>query len=115
MHRPVTGCKRGPCRTWWRARWWTRSMRTFLCEAGLSAVRALGGAGAPPLVPGMHRFLNAAPAGALGSGGHPLWGLDEVAHFQAGSQAPLMDGALQLTGKGSARHSTAALRPSCTP
>ena len=39
------------------------SARTFLGEAALPAVRALNGAGAPALLPAMHRILN--PESAL--------------------------------------------------
>ena len=41
------------------------SARDFLSEAALPAVRALNRAGAPPLLPGMHRIVNAVNPGLI--------------------------------------------------
>ena len=43
----------------------TGSARAFLSEAALPAVRALNGAGAPTLLPAMHRIVNAAQLGVI--------------------------------------------------
>ena len=43
----------------------TGSARTFLSEAALPAVCALNGAGAPTLLPAMHRIVNAARPGLI--------------------------------------------------
>ena len=43
------------------------SARTFLGEATLPAVRALSGAGAPALLPTMHRIVNHVRPGPLGA------------------------------------------------
>ena len=42
------------------------STRTFLGEAALPVVRALNGAGAPALLPAMHRKVNAVRPGLVG-------------------------------------------------
>ena len=41
------------------------SARAFLSEAALPAVRALNGAGAPTLLPAMHRIVNAVRPGLI--------------------------------------------------
>ena len=44
----------------------TGSARAFLNETALPAVRALNGAGAPTLLPAMHRIVNAFQLGLIG-------------------------------------------------
>ena len=44
----------------------TGSARAFLNETALPAVRALNGAGAPTLLPAMHRIVNAIQPGLIG-------------------------------------------------
>ena len=41
------------------------SARAFLSETALPAVRALNGAGAPALLPAMHRIVNAVQPGLI--------------------------------------------------
>ena len=41
------------------------SARAFLGEAALPVIRALNGAGAPTLLPGMHRIVNAVQPGLI--------------------------------------------------
>ena len=43
----------------------TGSARAFLNETALTAVRALNGAGAPTLLPAMHRIVNAIQPGLI--------------------------------------------------
>ena len=57
----------------------TGSARAFLNETALPAVRALNKAGAPTLLPAMHRIVNAVQPGAHQPGGGPLRALDGVA------------------------------------
>ena len=96
------------------------SARAFLNETALPAVRALNGAGAPTLLPAMHRIVNAiqpglispgrpstgtfllcgsqlsgglpGPAGAHQPGGGPLRALDGVARVQSVGPAPVHGG-----------------------
>ena len=55
------------------------SARAFLNKTALPAVRALNGAGAPTLVPAMHRIVNTVQPGAHQPRGGPLRALDGVA------------------------------------
>ena len=90
----------------------TGSGRAFLNEAALPDVRALNGAGAPTLLPAMHRIVNAARPGLISP---------EAALYGHWSGWPLsMGDTLRLTGAGSAMffHSSAsallhALRTRC--
>ena len=98
----------------------TGSARAFLSEAALPAVRALNGAGAPTLLPAMHRIVNAAQLG-LSSPEAPLYGHWMEWRTSNRSGRPLsMGDTLRLTGAGSAMslHSSApallhALRTCC--
>ena len=80
----------------------TGSARAFLNETALPAVRALNGAGAPTLLPAMHRIVNAVQPGLISPEaalyGHWMeWGESNR------SGRPLsMGDTLQLTGAGSA-------------
>ena len=98
----------------------TGSARTFLSEAALPAVRALNGAGAPTLLPAMHRIVNAVQSGLISPEatlcGHWIeWRTSD----QSGRPLSMGD-TLRLTGAGSdtSSHSSApallhALRTRC--
>ena len=78
------------------------SARTFLGEAALPAVRALNGAGAPTLLPAMHRMVNAVRPGLLGPEA-ALYGHWMEWRTSNRSGRPLsMGDTLRLTGAGSA-------------
>ena len=78
------------------------SARACLSEAALPAVRALNGAGAPALLPAMHRIVNAVQPG-LNSPEAALYGHWMVWRESNWSGRPLSLGdTLQLTGTGSA-------------
>ena len=80
----------------------TGSARAFLNETALPAVRALNGAGAPTLLPAMHRIVNAVQPG-LFSPEAALYGHWMEWHESNRSGQPLsMGDTLQLTGAGSA-------------
>ena len=68
------------------------SARAFLNETALPAVRALNRAGAPTLLPAMHRIVNAVRPGAHQPGGGPLQALDGVARVQSVGPAPVHGG-----------------------
>ena len=96
------------------------SARAFLSEAVLPAVRALNGAGAPTLLPAMHRIANAVQPQLI-SPEAALYGNWMAWHTSNRSGQPLsMGDNLRLTGAGSAMslHSSApallhALRTRC--
>ena len=78
------------------------SARAFLNETALPAVRALNGAGAPTLLPAMHRIVNAVQPGLI-SPGAALYGHWMEWHESNRSGRPLsMGDTLQLTGAESA-------------
>ena len=80
----------------------TGSARTFLNETALPAVRALNGAGAPTLLPAMHRIVNAVQPELI-SPEAALYGHWMEWHESNRSGWPLsMGDTLQLTGAGSA-------------
>ena len=80
----------------------TGSARTFLNETALPAVRGLNGAGAPTLLPGMHRIVNTVQPGLI-SPEAALYGHWMEWHESNRSGRPLsMGDTLQLTGAGSA-------------
>ena len=80
----------------------TGSARDFLNETALPAVRALNGAGAPMLLPAMHRIVNAVQPGLISSEA-ALYGHWMELHESNRSGRPLsMGDTLQLTGAGSA-------------
>ena len=80
----------------------TGSARAFLNETALPAVRALNGAGAPTLLPAMHRIVNAIQPGLIGPEA-ALYGHWMEWRESNRSGRPLsMGGTLRLTGAGSA-------------
>ena len=80
----------------------TGSARAFLDETALPAVRALNGAGAPKLLPAMHRIVNTVRPGLI-SPEAALYGHRMEWHESNRSGRPLsMGDTLQLTGAGSA-------------
>ena len=80
----------------------TGSARAFLNETALPAVRALNGAGAPTLLPAMHRILNAVQPGLI-SPEVALYGRWMEWRESNRSGRPLsMGDTLRLTGAGSA-------------
>ena len=80
----------------------TGSARAFLNETALPAVRALNGAGAPTLLPAMHRIVNAIQLGLI-SPEAALYGHWMEWHESNRSGRPLsMGDTLRLTGAGSA-------------
>ena len=80
----------------------TGSARAFLNETALSAVRALNAAGAPTLLPAMHRIVNAVLPGLI-SPEAALYGHWMEWRESTWSGRPLsMGDTLQLTGAGSA-------------
>ena len=80
----------------------TGSARAFLNETALPAVRALNGAGAPTLLPAMHRIVNAVQLGLI-SPEAALYGHWMEWHESNRSGRPLsMGDTLRLTGAGSA-------------
>ena len=80
----------------------TGSARAFLNKTALPAVRALNGAGAPTLLPAMHRIVNTVHPGLISTQAALYWHWMEW-HESTGSGRPLsMGDTLQLTGAGSA-------------
>ena len=80
----------------------TGSARAFLNETALPAIRALKGAGAPTLLPAMHRILNAIQPGLIGPVA-ALYGHWMEWRESNRSGRPLsMGDTLRLTGAGSA-------------
>ena len=89
----------------------TGSARAFLNETALPAVRALNEAGAPTLLPAMHRIVNAVRPGLI-SPEAALYGHWMEWRESNGSGRPLsMGDTLRLTGAGSAM----SLRSSAPP
>ena len=79
----------------------TGSARAFLNETALPAVRAVNGAGAPTLLPAMHRIVNAVQPGLI-SPEAALYGHWMEWHESHRSGRPLSMGfTRQLTGAGS--------------
>ena len=80
----------------------TGSPRAFLNETAPSAVRAMNGAGAPTLLPAMHRIVNAVQPGLISLEaalyGHPM----EWCESNRSGRPLSMGDTLQLTGAGSA-------------
>ena len=80
----------------------TGSARAFLNETALPAVRALNGAGAPTLLPAMHRIVNAVQPGLISTQaalyGHRM----EWREPNRSGQPLSMGDTLRLTGAGSA-------------
>ena len=90
----------------------TGSARAFLNETALPAVRALNGAGAPTLLPTMHRIVNAVQAGLIGPEAALYGPWMEWLESNRLGQPLSMGDTLWLTGAGSAmsvRSSTPAL------
>ena len=80
----------------------TGSARAFVNQTALPAVRALNGAGAPTLLPAMHRIVNAIQPGLI-SPEAALWGHWMEWHESNWSGRPLsMGDTLRLTAAGSA-------------
>ena len=80
----------------------TGSARAFLNETALPAVRALNGAGAPTLLPAMHRIVNAVQPGLISTDA-ALYGHWMEWRESNRSGRPLsMGDTLRLTGAGSA-------------
>ena len=80
----------------------TGSARAFLNETALPAVRALNGAGAPTLLPAMHRIVNAIQPGLINPEA-ALYGHWMEWRESNRSGRPLsMGDTLRLTGAGSA-------------
>ena len=80
----------------------TGSARAFLNETALQAVRALSGAGAPTLLPAMHRIVNTIQLGLIGPEA-ALYGHWMEWRKSNRSGRPLsMGDTLRLTGAGSA-------------
>ena len=91
------------------------STRTFLGEAALLAVRALNWAGAPTLLPAMHRIVNAVRPGLIGHEA-ALYGYWMEWRTSTRSGRPLsMGDTLRVTGQGQPLATTAAPQPCCTP
>ena len=65
------------------------SMRAFLSDAALSAIRALNGGGSPHAAPENIPGGECRAPATRGSPDGPLWVLDEVAHLQPVSSAPV--------------------------
>ena len=96
------------------------SARAFLSEAALPAVRALNGAGAPTLLPAMHRIVNAVRPGPISPEAAPYGHWMEWRTSNRSGRPLSMGDTLRLTGAGSAMslHSSApallhALRMRC--
>ena len=89
----------------------TDSARAFLNETAHPAVRALNRAGAPTLLPAMHRIVNAIQPGAHQPGGGPLRELDRVARVQPVGPAPVHGEYPAADGSG-VRHVPPQQRPS---
>ena len=112
---PAAERRRRPSAAWWRTRWrrptkrtlphgvtWRAVRRVFLNETPLLAVRALNGAGAPTLLPAMHRIVNAVRPGLI-SPEAALYGHWMEWRESNRSGRPLsMGDTLRLTGAGSA-------------
>ena len=77
------------------------SARAFLSEAALPAVRALKGAGAPTLLPGMHRIVNTVQPGLISPEAAPYGHWMESSTSNRSGMPPSMGDTLRLTGAGS--------------
>ena len=80
----------------------TASARAFLNETALPAVRALSRAGAPTLLPAMHRIVNAIQAGLIGPEAAPYGHWMEWRESNRSGRLLSMGDTLWLTGAGSA-------------
>ena len=80
----------------------TGSARAFLNETALPAVRALNGAGAPTLLPAMHRIVNAVQPGLISPEAALFGHWMEWRESNRSGQPLSMGDTLQLTGAGSA-------------
>ena len=80
----------------------TGSARAFLNETALPAVRALNGAGAPTLLPAMHRILNTVRPGLISPEAALYGHLMEWHESNKSGRRLSMGDTLQLTGAGSA-------------
>ena len=91
------------------------SARAFLNGTALPAVCALNGAGAPTLLPAMHRIVNAVEPGLI-SPEAALYGHWMEWHESNWSGRPLsMGDTLRLTGAGSAMSLRSRPHSCCTP
>ena len=80
----------------------TGSARAFLTKAALPAVRALNGAGAPTLLPEMHRIVNAVQPGSISPEAALYGHWMEWRESNRSGQPLSMGDTLRLTGAGSA-------------
>ena len=80
----------------------TGSARAFPNETALPAVRALNGAGAPALLPAMHRIVNAIQPGLIGPEAALYGHLKEWRESNRSGRPLSMGDTLRLTGAGSA-------------
>ena len=80
----------------------TGSAGAFLNETALPAVRALNGAGAPTLLPAMHRIVNTVQPGLISPEAALCGHWMEWRESNWSDQLPSMEDTLQLTGAGSA-------------
>ena len=78
----------------------TGSARASLNETALPAVRALNGAGAPTLLPAMHRVVNSIRLGLIGPCRGPLRALDGLARVHPVGPAPVHGGHPAADGSG---------------
>ena len=78
------------------------SVRAFLNETALPAIRALNGAGAPTLLPAMHRIVNAVQPGLISSEAALYGHWMEWRESNRSGQPLSMGDTLRLTGVGSA-------------
>ena len=78
------------------------SARALLSEAALPAVRALSGAGAPALLPAMHRIVNAVQPGLIRPEAALYGHWMEWRQLKRSARPLSMGDTLQLTGAGSA-------------
>ena len=82
----------------------TGSARAFLNETALPAVRALNGAGAPTLLPAMHRIVNAVQPGLISPEAALYRHWMEWQESNRSGRPLSMGNTLQLTGAGSAMY-----------
>ena len=78
------------------------SARAFLNETTLTAVRALNGAGAPTLLPAMHRIVNAVQPGLISLEAALYGHWMEWREYNRSARPLSMGDTLRLTGAGSA-------------
>ena len=79
----------------------TGRARAFLNETALPAVRALNGAGAPTLLPAMHRIVNAIQPGLIGPEAALYGNWMEWRESNRSGRPLSMGNTLRLTGAGS--------------